>query len=305
MTQCFDVSPADRPPLLPGRNQRWASASLESNGRASHVWNHRIHWTDRTRRRSCWRVCDGWNIAATIRRGWPSIDEQGAVSVRRAEGKLDNLAQCVAAMPPQGSAGMGHTRWATHGVPCERNAHPHSSPDGQIFVVQNGIVENFRALRAELTADGYTFASDTDTEVIAHLVHRYYNNGCGEDLAWAVRSALARLEGPSAIVAMSRDCPRLLVAARLGNAGGVAVGVRDGEAFLASDVPAIVGHVDEVVHLDSGQIAVVEPDGAQLSTCKARRCRASRCRSRGTRSRRKRAATSSSWRRRSTSRGAA
>ncbi len=197
--------------------------------------------------------------------GLAVIDAHGAVSVRRAQGKLDNLVQRLAEAPATGQAGVGHTRWATHGEPCERNSHPHSSPDGQIFVVQNGIVENFRALRAELTADGYTFASDTDTEVIAHLVHRHYNNGCGEDLAWAVRAALARLEGPSAIVAMSRDCPRLLVAARLGNAGGVAVGIRDGEAFLASDVPAIVGHVDEVVHLDSGQIAVVEPDGARLS----------------------------------------
>lgn len=198
--------------------------------------------------------------------GLAVIDEHGAVSVRRAEGKLDNLAQCVARTPALGQTGVGHTRWATHGIPCERNAHPHSSPDGQILVVQNGIVENFRILRQELEADGYTFVSDTDTEVIAHLIHRSYNNGCGEDLAGAVRSALSRLEGPSAIVAMSRDCPRLLVAARLGNAGGVAVGVRDGEAYLASDVPAIVAHVDEVVHLDSGQIAIVEPDRARLST---------------------------------------
>jgi glucosamine--fructose-6-phosphate aminotransferase (isomerizing) len=194
------------------------------------------------------------------------MDGAGAVSVRRAEGKLDNLAECVAITPPLGHAGMGHTRWATHGIPCERNAHPHSSPDGQIFVVQNGIVENFHALRDELSAEGYAFASDTDTEVIAHLVHRYYNNGCGDDLAWAVRSALTRLEGPSAIVAMSCDCPNLLVAARLGSAGGIVVGVRAGEAFLASDVPAIVDHVDEVVHLDSGHIVVVEPGGAELST---------------------------------------
>ena len=197
--------------------------------------------------------------------GLAVVDALGDVHVRRAAGKLDNLAQRLSDAPVTGQAGVGHTRWATHGEPCERNAHPHGSPDGQIYVVQNGIVENFRALRAELAAEGYTFVSDTDTEVIAHLVHHHYNNGCGEDLGWAVRDALARLQGPSAIVALSRDYPDTLVAARLGNAGGVALGVRDGEAFLASDVPAVIGHLDEVVHLDSGEIAVVQKDSVRLT----------------------------------------
>ncbi len=198
--------------------------------------------------------------------GLAVLEEDGRVSVRRSQGKLDNLTERVASSPPHGHMGIGHTRWATHGVPCERNAHPHSSPDGQIFVVQNGIVENFHALRDELSADGYEFASDTDTEVIAHLIHRHYHNGSRKNFGHAVGAALANLEGPSAVVAMCRDYPNLLIAARLGNAGGVVIGVRDGEAFLASDVPALVDHTQEVVYLDSGQVAMVQPDGLSITT---------------------------------------
>ena len=198
--------------------------------------------------------------------GLAVMDRAGAVMVQRAAGKLGNLAQRVEAAHPQGDAGIGHTRWATHGPPIERNAHPHSSPDGAILVVQNGIVENFHDLRAELRAEGYVFLSDTDTEVIAHLIHRFYHNGCGGDLEWAMRCALARLHGPNAIVAMSKDQPRRLIAARLGHAGGVAAGERAGEAFLASDMPAILSHTDEIVHLESGQMAVVEPGRIRYST---------------------------------------
>ncbi len=198
--------------------------------------------------------------------GLAVMDASGALTVQRAAGKLNNLAQRVDAAPPQGHIGIGHTRWATHGPPSERNAHPHASPDGAIVVVQNGIVENFRALRAQLQAEGYLFLSDTDTEVIAHLIHHHYSNGCGGDLEWAMRCAVAELHGPSAIVAMSRDQPRRLIAARLGHAGGVVVGERDGEAFLASDVPAIIQHTNAIIHLDSGQMAVVEPGRTRYST---------------------------------------
>ena len=198
--------------------------------------------------------------------GLAVMDRAGKTTVQRAAGKLGNLTQRVEAARPQGSTGIGHTRWATHGPPVERNAHPHASPDGAILVVQNGIVENFRALRQQLHAEGYVFLSDTDTEVIAHLIHRHYHNGCGGDLEWAVRCALTQLHGPSAVVAMSADHPQRLIAARLGHAGGVVVGDRDGEAFLASDVPAIVSHTTEIVHLDSGQMAVVEPGRTRFST---------------------------------------
>ena len=132
----------------------------------------------------------------------------------------------------RGSVGVGHTRWATHGPPSQRNAHPHSSPDGDLVVVQNGIVENFLELRRQLQEEGYTFLSDTDTEVIVHLIHRNYHNGCAGDLERAVRHALLDLQGPSAVVVLSRRHPDRLIAARLGNAGGVAVGYGDGR-----DVP--------------------------------------------------------------------
>ncbi|NJN81465.1 MAG: glutamine--fructose-6-phosphate transaminase (isomerizing), partial [Caldilineaceae bacterium] len=163
------------------------------------------------------------------------------------------------------ASGVGHTRWATHGPPSQRNAHPHSSSDGDLVVVQNGIVENFLELRQELQAAGYIFTSDTDTEVIVHLVHLYYVNGGQDDLANAVRRALLRLRGPSAIVVLSKRHPDRLIAARLGNAGGVAVGIGDGEMFIASDIPAILRHTRRIVFLDSRQMAVVTADGAHYT----------------------------------------
>ena len=155
--------------------------------------------------------------------GMAVVDATGAIQVRREAGKLVNLEQALYQSPLLGNVGMGHTRWATHGPPSQRNAHPHGSPDGGIVVVQNGIVENFLELRRMLQGEGYTFNSDTDTEVIVHLVHHHYHNGSAGDLVLAVQRALAMLQGPSAVVVLSRDFPDRLTVARLGNAGGVVV----------------------------------------------------------------------------------
>ena len=190
------------------------------------------------------------------------------IAIRRDVGKLSNLSAKLAEEPLAGHIGIGHTRWATHGKPSERNAHPHTDAAGCLAVVQNGIVENFRELRAELEAEGIEFRSDTDTEVIAHLVGLFYTGD--RTLAEAVRMALRQLRGPSAIVVMSHREPGVLVAARLGNAGGVAVGFGDGEMFVASDMPAILEHTRRMVFLENGQMAVVTQYGATFSTLDGR-----------------------------------
>ncbi len=188
------------------------------------------------------------------------LDAAGIIEIRREVGKLQNLQTMIAGAPPVGSVAVGHTRWATHGAPSQRNAHPHRSVDGRLVVVQNGIVENFADLRGELQSAGYTFASETDTEVIVHLLHRHYHNGCGGDLVAAVRSTLADLRGPNAIVVMSEEHPNQLIAARLGNAGGVAIGLGDGEMLIASDIPALLQHTRKVAFLESRQLAVLTCD---------------------------------------------
>jgi glucosamine--fructose-6-phosphate aminotransferase (isomerizing) len=197
--------------------------------------------------------------------GMAVVDGQETIQVRRAAGKLNNLADLLNQSPVEGLVGVGHTRWATHGAPIERNAHPHASPDGRLVVVQNGIVENFVALRERLRAEGYEFRSDTDTEIIVHLIHHYYKNGSQGDLMGAIRLALGDLQGPSAIVVVSQDHPDQLVAARLGNAGGVAVGLGEGENFVASDIPAILAHTRRMVFLDNGQLALITREGVQFS----------------------------------------
>ncbi len=198
--------------------------------------------------------------------GLAVIDGGGCIQVRREAGKLANLEQLLADDPVRGAIGVGHTRWATHGPPSRRNAHPHSSPDGDLVVVQNGIVENFLELREQLQGEGYVFQSDTDTEVIVHLIHRYYHNGCAGDLELAVRKALANLKGPSAIVVLSQRHPDRLIAARLGNAGGVVVGYGEGEMYIASDVPAILRHTRQLAFLESRQMAILTAAGVRYTT---------------------------------------
>jgi len=188
----------------------------------------------------------------------------GRIEVRREVGKLGNLAKMLAEEPVSGNTGIGHTRWATHGAPSRRNAHPHMSATGEVVVVHNGIVENFLLLRDELSAEGVTFSSDTDTEVIAHLVERYL--ATGQPLEDAARSAFKQLKGAHGIVVMSTREPDKIVCTRIGNAGGVTLGIGEGEMFIASDMPAILEHTRKMVYLESRQVAVVTRDGYRLST---------------------------------------
>jgi glutamine---fructose-6-phosphate transaminase (isomerizing) len=197
-----------------------------------------------------------------------AVVEEGRIQVRRDAGKLERLAALLAAEPVRGLIGIGHTRWATHGEPSARNAHPHVGASGEVVIVHNGIVENFLPLRDELAAEGVKFESDTDTEVIVHLVERHMAQGL--DLATAAQRALSLLRGAHGIVLLSSREPDKLVAARLGNAGGVVVGVGEGEMFVASDIPAILEHTRRVTFLESGQMAVVRKDGFDLRTLDGR-----------------------------------
>ena len=191
-----------------------------------------------------------------------AVIQQGQIGIRRAAGNLDNLSRLLEAEPMAGHIGIGHTRWATHGKPSQANAHPHVDCTGQTVVIQNGIVENYRSLRQELQARGHRFASETDTEVIVHLVEESLHSGA--DLESAVKSVLLKIQGAHAIVVMSALDPGKLVAARLGNAGGVTVGIGQGEMFLASDIPAILPHTRNVMHLESEELAVITAEGAQF-----------------------------------------
>jgi glucosamine--fructose-6-phosphate aminotransferase (isomerizing) len=196
--------------------------------------------------------------------GLAVVEVNGDIAVRREVGKLESLEEMVKAHPVQGQIGIGHTRWATHGEPCQRNAHPHLGASGAVAVVHNGIIENFRALRQGLEAKGRAFASETDTEVVVHLVEDYLETGV--DLQTAVRKALTHIKGASAFVFLSEHEPDRLVVARLGNAGGLTIGVGDGEMFLASDIPAILEHTRDMIFLEDRQMAVIKRDGAQVET---------------------------------------
>jgi glucosamine--fructose-6-phosphate aminotransferase (isomerizing) len=188
------------------------------------------------------------------------------IEVRRDAGKLERLTALVKEKPLHGHVGIGHTRWATHGVPSARNAHPHASSNGDIVVVHNGIVENYMELREELTAEGAIFKSETDTETIVYLVERYLSTGTA--LEKAARQAFQHLKGAHAIVVMSSHEPDKIVAARIGNAGGVVVGLGEGENFVASDMPAILEHTRRIVFLESQQLAVIKKDGLRVQTLK-------------------------------------
>ncbi len=196
--------------------------------------------------------------------GLAIVQADGTIGVRREVGKLAGLVELVAAEPVSGQVGIGHTRWATHGEPSRRNAHPHVGLTGQVAVVHNGIIENFLPLRQELEAEGRCFASETDTEVVVHLVEGYMAGGA--DLETAVRRALTQVKGASAFVFLSSREPDRLVAARLGNAGGLTIGVGEGETFFASDIPAIMEHTRDMIFLESRQLAVVTRDGARVTT---------------------------------------
>ncbi|NIM92541.1 MAG: glutamine--fructose-6-phosphate transaminase (isomerizing) [Anaerolineales bacterium] len=193
-----------------------------------------------------------------------AVIQEGQIEVRRDAGKLQRLAEILIEDPIHGNIGIGHTRWATHGEPSARNAHPHVGNTGEVVVVHNGIVENFLALRDELASEGVDFRSETDTEVIVQLVDRYLS--LGYDLAEAARRAIAHLEGAHGIVLLSTREPDKIVAARLGNAGGVVVGIGEGEMFIASDIPAILEHTRKMVFLEPSQMAVVRKNDFEVRT---------------------------------------
>lgn len=193
-----------------------------------------------------------------------AVLQNGKIEVRRDAGKLSQLRSLVAESPLHGNIGIGHTRWATHGEPNARNAHPHLGMTGDVVIVHNGIVENFLELREELEAEGAHFKSETDTEVIVHLVERYLS--AEGDIAEATRKALKHLRGAHGIVVMCREEPDRIVATRIGNAGGVVIGLGEEETFVASDLPAILEHTRKMVFLESRQMAVVTREGVQVST---------------------------------------
>jgi glucosamine--fructose-6-phosphate aminotransferase (isomerizing) len=187
-----------------------------------------------------------------------AVVQDGQVTIRREAGKLDRLAQNLAKHPIQGSLGIGHTRWATHGAPTEENAHPHSFE--KIVVVHNGIIENHLELKAQLLEEGHTFSSETDTEIIAHLVARERQKGL--ELPEAVRCALQSVHGAYAIAVLDETIPDLIVAAK--NASPLVVGLGDEENFLASDIPAILNHTRRMLFLGEGEMAVLTSAGVTL-----------------------------------------
>ena len=191
------------------------------------------------------------------------LPKEGAVrrtSVTKSEAKVDTLIQKLESNMPSGNLGIGHTRWATHGKPTYINAHPHTDCHGKIFVVHNGIIENFAELKAELEAEGHEFPSETDTEVVPHLIEKYYR---GDFLA-AVRAALKRIRGAYALAMFSSDDPELLVGARLN--APLVVGLGEDENWIASDITAIIPYTKRVLVLGEGEVAAVTPLGAEVST---------------------------------------
>ncbi|MDY0001144.1 MAG: glutamine--fructose-6-phosphate aminotransferase, partial [Polyangia bacterium] len=182
----------------------------------------------------------------------------GEARILRAEGKLQNLAKRLKEEPLAGTTGIGHTRWATHGRPCVENAHPHKS--GRITVVHNGIIENHTALREELRAAGRIIASETDTELVAHLVDQGLEQGIS--VLDALRQALGRVEGAYALGILSDTEPARIYFAKQGSP--LIVGLGQGESFLASDIPAILGHTRDMIFLEDGQHGELRPDWVSL-----------------------------------------
>jgi len=184
------------------------------------------------------------------------------LQIRRAAGRIKVLEGLLRERPLEGRIGIGHTRWATHGRPTDENAHPHTDGSGDLVVVHNGIIENYLPIKERLQAEGHVFKSETDTEVIAHLIERHLKDT--PRLDEAVRRALRELRGSYAIVVLHRQMPDRLVAAKLG-AGSVVVGLGENETYLASDIPAILSHTRDVVVLEDEDVAVVTRRGVEIT----------------------------------------
>ena len=186
------------------------------------------------------------------------VNGEGLVAVHKAPGKLSALVKSLNGSLPLGMVGIGHTRWATHGSPNEVNAHPHGDCNRDVVIVHNGIVENYLSLKQQLQEDGHRFSSQTDTEVIAHLVESFMAEGA--PFEEAVASSARAIQGAQAVVAMLASQPDRLVAFRLGNAGGITVGYGEGDMYLASDLPALLPYTSRVVYLGPGELAEIWPD---------------------------------------------
>ena len=193
-----------------------------------------------------------------------AVINSGQIEVRRDAGKLSQLIDLVGKSPLKGAPGIGHTRWATHGAPSARNAHPHVGNSGKVVVVHNGIVENFLEIKDEMTAEGVNFLSETDTETIVHLAE--HHQAAGVNFAEAARRTFQQIEGANVVLLMSADEPDKIVTARIGNAGGVVIGLGENENFIASDIPAILEHTRKVIFLESRQMAVVTRDSVRIET---------------------------------------
>ncbi len=189
-----------------------------------------------------------------------AVVRDGAIEMRRSAGKLARLEEVLAGNPLEGDYGIGHTRWATHGRPTEENAHPHRDCTGRIVVVHNGIIENYLDLKRQLQKEGHTFVTETDTEIVAHLVERETKD---DGLENAVRRALLYMRGLFALVLISADDPNKIVTVR--NGPPIVVGLGDKEFFVASDIPAILAHTRDVVFLGDEEMAVITPSGVEFT----------------------------------------
>jgi len=202
-----------------------------------------------------------------------AVIRNGALEIRRAEGKLRNLEEVIRLNPTDGTYGIGHTRWATHGAPTEENAHPHCDCNHTVAVVHNGIIENYLELKAQLEAEGHKFVTETDTEVIAHLIEKYLGIEASEgksplSLEAAVRTAVRQLTGVFALAIISTLDLNKVVAVRLGPPA--VVGLGKDEYFVASDVPAILYHTRDLLFLADGDLAVLTPNGVKLTDFEGR-----------------------------------
>ena len=201
------------------------------------------------------------------------IQTPAGLEVRRSAGRVDRLERLVSMDPLSGTVGLGHTRWATHGRPADHNAHPHRDCRGHLAVVHNGILENYLELKAELESEGHRFTSETDTEVVAHLIERFLTGVA--DLSTAATAALRRIRGAYAICVLSSTEPGRIIVAKRG-AGAVVVGLGDNETFIASDIPAVLPYTRRVVVLEDDDIALVNRDGVFISSLVGREIRSTR-----------------------------